>query len=187
MSTIQKPPRAFTLVETLVSITIILVLLVAPFQAVERAAGAIFASRDEIIASAIAQEGIEQIRETRVNNYLSVVELGSANTWLTGLDGANGAPNCIAPSICTIDASPGASAPVATCPNGSTINSCGTPLYINGGMYNQQSSGTASRFYRTVQLTTISGSEAQVKVTVTWVSNHTPYTITLNDYLTNWI
>jgi prepilin-type N-terminal cleavage/methylation domain-containing protein len=184
--------RAFTLVETLVAITIILVMLVAPLQAVERAAGAAFAARDELIGTGLAQEGVEYVREIRANNYLvNVQNSNTAKSWLEGVDGTNSTPNCMAPALCTFDSTPGAQTPIAQCfdgINGHSTTCLTTPLYLNSSsLYSQQSSGVATKFYRTLQVQTISGTEVEVISTVQWNSNHTPYTTVTTDYLTNWL
>ncbi len=98
---VGAPQRAFTLVETLVAITILLIAIVGPLYTLHKSVLASYTARDKLIASALAQEGLEYIRAVRGDNYLS------GRTWLAGVDGtSNGSnsANCIS-SSCTVDQS----------------------------------------------------------------------------------
>ncbi len=186
--------KAFTLVETLVAISIITITLLGPFHAIEQAIIASFIARDETLGSSLAQEAIEGVREIRANNYLATLS-GSSNTWLSGLDGTNGGPNCFAPALCTIDVNPAAANMISVCDDGVSTHNCqNVPLYSNtsSGLYNQSSSGSvATRFYRTIQLLPIppnsSNTEAQLIVNVSWSTNGKPNATIITTYLTNWL
>lgn len=190
----------FTLVETLVAIAIVLVVLLAPFQVVENSLMASYSARDKLIANSLAQEGVEFARRIRDNNYLTNYSTASTVTWLQGLDGSNNSTNCLAPRLCTVDPTQLATTPVSQCYDGVGTNNCPTlPLYLSSGgsiypyMYNQSTTGSSTRFYRTVQLCYIGGAncsvstnEAKVTVVVTWATERVRYTTTVVDYLENW-
>ena len=62
--------KAFTLVETLVAISIIMIAIAGPFQVIEHALASAQISRDELIGNSLAQEGVEYVRSVRDGNYL---------------------------------------------------------------------------------------------------------------------
>lgn len=162
--------KGFTLVETLVAIAILMIALVGPFYSVQQAIMASYASRDQLIASSLAQEGAEYIYFLRDNNYLS----GAA--WLTGM-GA-----CLGSSGCTVDPSQssGLAACSGTCP---VIN-----LDTAHGLYTQVTTNTTpTRFTRTVKLVQISSTQVQVNVQVTWITEHRSYNVNVTENLYNWL
>lgn len=155
--------RGFTLVETLVAITIIALAITGPFYAVQQALNASRASRDNLIASSLAQEGLEYVRSIRDGNYLGGV------AWLSGLASCYAVP-------CTID------------PTQNQIRTSVAPLYLSSqGLYNQASSGTVTPFTRTMQLTTVSANEVRVTIIMTWQTRGVPHTMTLSESLHNWL
>ncbi|MBU2104032.1 prepilin-type N-terminal cleavage/methylation domain-containing protein [Patescibacteria group bacterium] len=167
--------KGFTLVETLVAITIIALALVGPFYAVQQSLNASRSARDQLIASSLAQEGVEYVRAIRDGNYLfNIQNPNSLRSWLYGLNGTGGR-NCIA-ADCVVDATQG------------TVNTVITPLYVtSGGIYNQQNSGTVTPFTRKIRLTTISVTEVRVTVTMTWMTRTVPYTFTVTETLNDWL
>jgi prepilin-type N-terminal cleavage/methylation domain-containing protein len=201
--TFRKAHRGFTLVETLIAITIIMVVMVEPFKLVENSLTSSYVSRDELIANSLAQEGVEYVRHVRDTLYLATYPAPESTTWLQGFDGTGGgaAIDCRFPKLCTVDPTPIASTPVVVCFNGATNTCAAVPLYVSTPssssypyLYNQAYNGTPTRFYRTVQIcylgngscTTLSN-EAQVTVIVTWVSGHQTNTTKVVEYLQNWL
>ena len=57
--------RGFTLMETLVAISILLIAVVAPMSTIGGALSFIYIARDQMIAVNFAQEGIEVVRQKR--------------------------------------------------------------------------------------------------------------------------
>lgn len=176
--------KAFTLVETLVAITIVLLAVTGPFQLVKSSLMASYTARDHMIAATLAEEGFEHVRSIRDGNYLyTLVNPTTSRDWLYGLTSS---PDCFASDGCTV--APWDSASVAAC-NGDC-----SPLRIHPstGLYTQQSAlgAETTRFTRTMRLENVDGSrDKAVKVTVevTFISNHTPFTVTVTDYLYNWL
>ncbi len=189
--------KGFTLVETLVAISIVMITLVGPFQAVEHALSASYISRDELIGSSLAQEAVEYVLNLRDNNYLwNNANPGNLRSWTYGFDGTSGTPNCVTPNQCVVDPF---QSTVVSCPGGS----CATlPLYIASSgasqpyLYNQSTTGVPSRFTRSIQLcyiqsngscTAALSNEAKLTVTVTWSTANQPHTTTVTEYLENWL
>jgi len=175
--------RGFTLVETLIAITILTTAIVGPFAVAQGVLATSYTARDQLIASSLAQEGVEYVRYIRDSNFLTNYH-GGAVTWLNGLDGTNG-PNCYYQSStksCVIDA--GAQT-VQQCAS----NTCAElPLYVNSANRYTETvvANQTERFTRVVQLRAISAHETQVIVTVSW-NNHGAHSVQINDDLQNWL
>lgn len=187
--------KAFTLIETLVAITIITLAILAPFGAMQQVVRATALSRDQVIASSLAQEGIEYVRFIRYTNWLKAQESGDPFQPFDGIDG--GSKNCVTGGAngtnrCYVDimADPygnGAYPGVTTCSGGTT---CDRPLYRTAeGVYTQRQSGNSGTPYtRYFTLTDPGGSAGYVRVTVTvtWTNRGT-HTITLQENLYDWL
>ena len=180
-------PAGFTLIETMVAIAVLAIALVGPFTAVQSALTASYIARDELIASSLAQEGMEYIRSIRDNNYLPP----NNRPWMTGLSSVS----CYAPSpagpssYCTVDPSLG---DVNTNPSAvvaySTLASSPVLKVTTSGLYNHQGLGTNTAFRRGVRITSLpSGREVRVSVTVSWTSAHQSYMVTVTDTLNDWL
>ena len=186
--TSAAPVRAFTLIETLVAITILMMAIVGPYYAVQQAVNASYTARDQLIATSLAQEGVEFVHSIRDNNYIVNSALGcqpnGCRSWLASVDGTSGSTasyaNCFTANGCMVD------------PTQNTVNACAasgcTPLYLsNTYIYNQAASGAATRFTRKVTLQSVSATEVAVTVKVTWITEHTSYTVTVTEHLNNWL
>lgn len=167
--------RAFTLVETMVAISILLVAITGPLYAVMQAVQAAYIARDQLIASSLAQEGVEYVRHIRDDNFLyNLANPSTPVSWLNGLS------NCRASNTCTVD--PTGNTPITLC-----SGAC-TALYTSAtGLYTQAASGnTLTRFTRSVNIIDVSSTEVSVTVTTAWTTNHVNYAVTVNDHLFNW-
>jgi prepilin-type N-terminal cleavage/methylation domain-containing protein len=172
--------RGFTLIETLIAITVLTLSIVGPLQIVQGVLNSAYNARDQLIGAGLAQEGMEFVRERRDTNYLTNVRYGSSYTWMYGVDGTLGEANCYT-SNCAVDPQAGIFLPCGS-------SSC-TPafLYLDGTTYryNNQFLGTPTKFIRTLRLTQISSTETLVTITVTW-ENHGARSVVLQENLRNW-
>lgn len=172
----KNQPRGFTLVETLIAITILMIAIVGPYYSIQQAIMASYAARDQLIASSLAQEGVEYVYFLRDNNYLS------GQGWLTGLD------NCRTDSPynhaygCTVDPTQNT---LATC---GAANCATTPLKLSDtGLYTQNGNYPATRFYRSVKVQNLSATQTKVTVIVVWSTEHQNYTVSVEENLYNWL
>ena len=165
--------NGFTLVETLVAITILLVAVTGAYSAAQTGLSGAVYSRDQVTAFYLAQEGIEQIRNMRDENGIS------GRNWLTGIAQNNSDP-CYFGSSCTVD----------TVTN--TLSSCGAsacPVVRTdtvNGFYGYNSTWTATPFTRAITLTQITTDEVQVAVTVTWSKGLSSRTFRVRENIMNW-
>lgn len=172
-----KEKKGFTLVETLVAITILLIAIVGPMTAASRGLHNVFTARDQITATYLAQESIEQVYMLRDENALEEVGNGgsASATWQWYSDLPNG---CKDGSGCDYD--------VQT----DTFQDCGDIRNCNlyssstsGILYSYNDSGTQSPFTRVTKVIENPAAperEAFVTVTVTWEG---PPTVGLQEYI----
>ena len=188
MSTLNK---GFTLIETMVAITVLALALIGPFSAVQSALNGSYVARDQLVATALAQEGAEYIRSIRDNNYLDSTRTGG---WLDGF--STNLTNCYSSVIgatptgyCTVDVTKGDFHSAASAVTSYTSSQTPPPLYQDAShFFTQVSSGnTATKFTRTVRITTLTTNEGKVVVTVTWTAGHQTHSITVTDNLQNWL
>ena len=197
----ERPLLAgFTLIETMIAVTILTLAVAGPLTTASRAIVAGDLSHDQLTASYLAQEGVEYVRAMRDDEYLALYPPGtatSATAWHNFLYGSDPASitRCIS-AKCTVDpllAPSGMGYGV-----GYALNSyaAGDTLYLaNGGVYADGNlvytertdlGGVKTGFARTVQVFILSATEARVVSNVTWSSHGTPYTVTVTDHLTPW-
>lgn len=179
----MKHLSAFTLVETMVAVAIVGVAIVGPLYTVQKGVVAAYVARDRLIASSLAQEGSEYVHAIRDNNFLyNIANPGSPRSWLYGVDGTGGSSDCTGTYGCRVD------------PTQNTVTVCtATCSALNlstTGIYNHQAvsaANVATKFVRTVKLTSVSATETKVTVTVTWTTVGVSYSVTVTENLRNWL
>ncbi len=176
--------KGFTLVETLIAIAIISIAIVGPFHIVQGVLQSSYTARDQLVASALAQEGVEYMRSVRDGNFLYNLHNSGTRPWLYGVDGSTyggvTGPDCYG-SACVVDVGQ------------QTITACGgssctaRPLYLSGSnLYTEVVTGTLTRFTRKIQLTSVSDTETLITVTVTW-DNHGSHSVIVTETLRKWL
>lgn len=171
----KTPVDGFTLVETLVAITLLTISIAGPLYIAERSFSAARSARDQTIASYLAQEGIEYIRFIRDNNLIARV------SWLTNLGECSGGNSCTVDSTVAIGGSD-----LVTCPGGV----CPALMYRSTDrLYNQGSAtaqNVASKYTRTVTIATVSANEVLVTSQVRWLDRGATRTTTYTERLFAW-
>jgi prepilin-type N-terminal cleavage/methylation domain-containing protein len=191
MMTYPNNRQGFTLVETMVAVTILAFALIGPFTAIQSALVSSYVARDRLTAASLAQEGLEYVRSVRDNNYLAGRE------WNDGFDSSQNSRNqCYGngstPSgYCVVDPTLGdfhtdadamrgySSAQVGSIPALRTNNE---HVFIQEG-----SGGEEARFTRTIQIEELSDTEIRVTVVVSWNMAAVTYNATVVDNLHDWL
>ena len=111
--------RGFTLVETLVAVTLLTVAIVAPMTLTSKSLAAAYFAKDQITSFHLAQEAIETVRHARDHNILETA-LGTPMDLLAGIPDTTGAPFIVDTRNDTMTLCPG-----GVCP----------PLETDGNLY----------------------------------------------------
>lgn len=150
--------KAFTIIETLVAITILMIAISGPLTAAFRAMSASVAARDQMTASFLAQDAIEYVRNVKDNN---IANQSNTEGPLFKLDA------CTIRNKCYVDT-------LSDDPDKAIDKGCGSGdkclLYKKGnGRFTYTSSGNkGTKFHRMFYLTDITSESARAIVEVVW-------------------
>ncbi len=151
--------RAFTLIETLVAVSLMVVAIVAPMSLVSQSLTTAYYARDQVAAYSLAQEGIEAVRAVRDGNILENATTGTNKDLLTGI---------YTNQYFTVDARKPGVTGLAPC----GLQPC-QQLQVDpyGNLYGYESGWAVTKFLRTVNAKfvgnpTINDGEDEIRVTV---------------------
>jgi type II secretory pathway pseudopilin PulG len=189
---ILQKNKAFTLVETMVAIAILMIAILGPMDIASSGLRDSLLARDQATAYYLAQEGIEYVRYVRDYNFLQTSNGVGGLAWLTGLGDITTSTECFSSYGCTIDSLSFFTGYINGNPAG-FVNSCNSsgciPLNFNTGgedYYTQASGGNQTKFTRTIKIVPVVGAETrevQVRSNVSWQSGTSAlrnFTITEN-------
>ncbi len=174
-----KNNRGFTLIETFVAVSILMLAVVGPLTIASRGLNTTVFARDQLTATHLAQEAIEYIRLQRDNNMLT-----DAPSWLENID------TCTESDPCTIDAwDANPTTALEPCSGACTetlkYREGGTPPYT----YTACGTDTPCRdtsFVRSVWLDGTLPGEREIAVSVAWKSGIRDVSLTMRDHIFNW-
>ena len=185
----NKNSYGFTLVETLIAVAILMVAIAGPLTIANQALTAALGARNAMIASNLAQDGMESIKNVKDNN------VALNQTWTQGWGDA---ANCISTSPCAIpDVFANLPPFIHTCGYYNAANFTGCLLYTNdsGPTYykyfytDSPTSNRVSPFTRYYFLTPFPNAttptEMIVTVVVSWNDGALPNEIRLQELMTN--
>jgi len=193
----NKFDRGFTLVETLVAIAIFSVSIIGLMSVLSSGISSTNYAKERMIATYLAQEGIEYMRNMR-DTYV----LYDATDSQTGWDSFNSkvvpAPNnlCASANGCYFDDQnvDYTNHSQSVWKNSLSItacnSSCPTLLYDSStGKYGYAASPTTtdSGFIRKISIVQPSSNETKISSTVSWTQGSGVYNITFSESLFNWI
>lgn len=181
--------KGFLLADVMIAVFITTSALVAIMAAMSPSLKTEFFKRDEIIATGLAQEGIELIRNIRDNN------------WKTCTDHAAGP--CIRPRVpMSAFLAPFPASNTTVCPSydykyndlpTTPLLPCSATTgyrYLKPdpitGVYATTDAATGAKFMRTITIQSPTGITRKVISTVTWGTGAAAHTVTLTDILTDW-
>jgi prepilin-type N-terminal cleavage/methylation domain-containing protein len=175
----------FTIIETLVAITILLVATTGPLTFAQSGLRASFLARDQIGAFYLAQDVIETIKNIRDNRGLA-----GTGGWLNGLVACK--PTAVNSTVvCNMDTAQSDNIHTRSCSD----TGCDTPLFYDSTekqyvLYeNNQADRTESKYTRTIYITElVAGQEAQIVVEVKWDSNSfSDKSVVVQENIYNWV
>lgn len=177
----------FTLIETLVAISLLTVAIVAPMGLTAQSLSAAYYARDQITAYYLAQEGIEVVRSVRDGNVLENALGQQANL----LDYNGKALTDISPF--TVDT-------LVPIDQGQAIRQCPTadpkscpPLDSDGNVYGYNSNWAPTRFTRYITATTLASTggvpqEVRITATVSWqTGQYQTRTFSISEDMYRWV
>lgn len=147
--------RGFTLIETLVAITLLSVAIVAPMALTAKSLASAYYARDQITAFYLAQEAVESVRAIRDAQILQIAQsTGGSQVDLFGSIPPGNQPF-------TIDARQADPEQAITLCN----DTCG-PLQTDGTLYGYNANWADSNFTRTVRATLVGSGQDELRLTV---------------------
>jgi prepilin-type N-terminal cleavage/methylation domain-containing protein len=159
--------KAFTLVETLVAVSILALSVAGPLYTANHATVLTKVVHDRVTASYLAQEGVEYVRAVRDSAFLAD-QAGGWNAFLTTMT------SCA--TSCLVD-------PYSENLQACTGSSC-TPLYVANNRYTISSSGgVVTPFTRTLSYTAATDT---LLVQVAWDHHGVPHTVQIVEQLRPW-
>lgn len=170
--------HGFTLVETLIAITILILAVTGAFAAAQNGISSAKFSKDQIVAFYLAQEGVEYIRNKRDSNALNP----ASTSWLDGV--AEPGDPCFFGNKCMIDAITSVeSDKIRVC---SLQNGC-PPLKLDNNGFYSYISGDDTKFTREITLEEIvPGVEVAITVTVRWSKGLVNREFVARENIFNW-
>lgn len=178
----NKRKRGFTILELIVAIFIIITGIVAAASLITYSISAVIIGKSQIIATSLAQEGLEVIRNIRDNNWHCIADpecnLIGGDEYPTHWKDELGV--CAPPTGCQVEYSDLKNDLIAYTGNSLKLST------ENGYGYYQYTIGDSTRFYRKITITDISDEEIKVVSEVTYTERTKSYSVAAEDRLYDW-
>ena len=168
----------FSLVETLVAITILLIVITGPLTLVSNSARSTNFANDQVMANFLAQEGLELAQAARDNQLIPTFASGYSGTddaaWNAFVDSSGLYQNCFSANGCGLDQFTDAAGTLNVTDCLSTGAGC--QLYSNAdatqrAQYTHDNSGgNSTRYTRVIRMNSGSG-QVEIVSRVTWRSD----------------
>lgn len=163
MNTLTQQKNGFTLVETLIAITVLLLVIIGPITAAQKGIQNAYYASEQLTAIFLAQEAIEAVREFRDRQALIVYyDMDHDNPTASTDDWGIRLPAGCFGSGCAFDITTGS---FATC--GTYANGCRVLFHSESNQYNH-SLGAETPFTRTVTVGSAVGGGWTVTADVSW-------------------
>ncbi len=163
---VSRKTQGFTLVETVVSIGILLLGIAASLTLITSTIAYSKQTESLIVVVNLAREGIEVVRSIRDVAGFSVLPPGNTS-WIVDRETTS----------LTIPATYSGGTDIHTCTN--------CTLYLNNNQY-RITAGTPSLYRRLIKINTLSVTEKEVVSTIRWTEHGRVHTYALTTILTDW-
>ncbi len=153
----------FTLVETLVAITVLLLVIIGPMTVAQKGIQNAYYANDQVTAVFLAQEAIEAVRELRDRKALQAFNTGTyfeTWDWISGISGG-----CISSNKCGFVR--GSSNPIAPC---SGLGNCVIRKSLSD-VYTHTPGDPITPYTREITFETFGINSVKVTVDVYWNAN----------------
>ncbi len=174
----------FTLVETLVAISILMISIAGPVVFVGNGIQASRYAADQVTAYYLAQDAVEALRYLRDFNRITNVTSGATDWYIYDTD----LIGCVG-SFCTIDTANVYLSPQDTLSYIASVGSIDQAYLYNGpdGFYTiSVNLADRTKFKRVFQYSKISPNEVEVTITVSWTSGVIPRSFQIKENLFYW-
>ena len=172
---LKKKQKAFTLVEVLIAVSILTIGILSGFILITKVLYNTAVIQDRLIASFLAQEGIELVRQVRDSNFLQIMN-GESVEWEDELaDGSY-----------TIESKAGSEQSVDLVFYDEIEEIPDFRYDDNTKIYNY-TTGEPTTFNRRIRITTINDDEIRVESIMKWTTKRIDFTLTVEDHLFNWL
>jgi type II secretory pathway pseudopilin PulG len=173
----EKRQKAFTLIEVLIAITVLIIGILSGFILVTKALYNVAVIKDRLTASFLAQEGIELTRQIRDSNFLRILDSEEESAdWRDGLgDGTY-----------IIESKVDSEESIRLVPIEEDQNRF---LFYDNVLkiYNYDDNGEPTSFNRKIKITTISDDEIRVESIMQWKTRTIDFDLFVEDHLYNWM
>jgi len=170
MCNIKK--QGFSLVETLVAISVLMLAVVGPLSIASRGLISAQFSRDQITAFHLAREAVELVRNKRDSNTLSPTAI--PDDWLNGME------LCRMQSVCKVD-------PLTETFSSCVLGVCPPLLKSDTGVYGYNFGWAETGFTRNITIEEIvPGEETAVHVSLLWHTGILSKEFTITEHFFNW-
>ena len=171
----------FTILETIVAISIISLVIAGVFSALRTGLSASINSKDEIRAFYLAQEAIEVLKQKRDSNKLISINTDPNQGWLDGI--ADPGNPCTPGNTCKVDAT------------NMTLENCGgggcgylkqSPTNFTYGYDENNEGWPETKYTREIQISNNGADEIEVFISVQWSRGSQNYEFKVKTLLLNW-
>jgi prepilin-type N-terminal cleavage/methylation domain-containing protein len=177
-----KENFGFTIMEMMVVISVIVIGLLGILSLGTQNTQVISIDKNTVIASQLAQEGLEVVRNKRDMNWLQKANWETSSSTGSHLDILQQAGNY----AYTVDAYTGAVYATSS-GGGLTINSPKTKLYLNSaGFYTHQATASSTIFSRLITVGNESAASTSVTCLIKWQRGTNTYNFSAQTVLYNW-
>ncbi len=177
----------FTLVETLVAISIFTMAVLTLIVILSQGIININYAKQKVVAEYLAQEGIEYVKNIRDTNVISATITSVGWTaFKTQIANCFGIDGCYVDDVNLFNG--GSLMTVKNVTVGAcTSGNCPALYYSSSGIYNYDVGGKNSGFIRTIKTTANGNDEVEITSTVSWTQGSGLHSITFSNSLFNWI
>lgn len=175
--------RGFTIVETLVAITVLMISIIGPLTVANKGLVAAINAKDQMIASYLAQDAMEFVKNVKYYN------ISNSNTWNNGFASCSITTPCLVNSIISVGPTQAGIDPIDNlkCSSGSPTFCPVLFSDIAGYVQDKTKYTDAAQtlFSRRFYLSDCSGNQCALHVDVAWNEGTIPYQISLVSYISD--